>query len=125
MTDIKTVAPIFIAKTRSFWLGIVPAALTLIDVIAGAASDGSAEPIAGALAAIIGPFTGLSAEDIHRFMLAVAPLCALIVAHQRGGLSRPYTASPAKEQAVLRAIEDGRSAFDVGKSLGERLKAPK
>ena len=125
MADIKTVAPIFIAKTRSFWLGIVPAALTLIDVIAGAASDGSAEPIAGALAAIIGPLTGITAESIHSFMLAVAPLCALIVAHQRSGLSRPYTASPAKEQAVLRAIEDGRSAFDAGRSIGERLKAPK
>lgn len=97
MKDIK---PIFIAKTRSFWLGIVPAALTLIDVIAGAATDGSAEPIAGAVAALIGPFTGTTAEQVHSFMLAVAPICALIVAHQRGGVSRPYAATPAREAAA-------------------------
>lgn len=51
MDSIKTIAPIFIGRTRSFWLGIVPAILTLIDVIAGSVSDGTAEPIATGLAA--------------------------------------------------------------------------
>ena len=51
MTQIEKIAPVFIAKTKSFWLGIVPAALTLVDVLAGAATDGSAEPIAGAVLA--------------------------------------------------------------------------
>lgn len=118
----KTIAPIFIARTRSFWLGIVPAALTLVDVLAGAATDGTVEPIAGALAAILGPFTGLTAEQIRAFMLAVAPLCALIVAHQRGGLARPYTSSPAKEKAVVEAIQDGAAIFEAGKALGKQLK---
>lgn len=121
MDSIKTIAPIFIGRTRSFWLGIVPAILTLIDVIAGSVGNGTAEPIASGLAAILGPLTGVTAEGIHGFMLAVAPLCALIVAHQRGGLARPYTASPAKERELLRTIEDGRSAFEAGKAFGERL----
>nr|WP_114351001.1 hypothetical protein [Paracoccus lutimaris] len=40
MDGIKAVAPIFIAKTRSFWLGIVPASLTLIDVAFQALTPG-------------------------------------------------------------------------------------
>ncbi|WP_411839389.1 hypothetical protein [Paracoccus sp. ME4] len=121
MDSIKTIAPIFIGRTRSFWLGIVPAILTLIDVIAGSVSDGTAEPIATGLAAILGPLTGATAEGIHGFMLAVAPICALIVAHQRGGLARPYTTSPAKERELVRTIEDGKSAFEAGNAFGERL----
>lgn len=93
-------APIFIAKTRSFWLGIVPAGLTLVDVVANAVADGTSGPIAGGLAAIFGPLTGLTAEEIHAFMLEVAPICALVIAHQRGGAARPYTASLAKERAA-------------------------
>lgn len=125
MTDIKTIAPIFIARTRSFWLGIVPALLTLIDVIAGSVSDGTSGPIAGAVAAILAPFTGTTSEQVHAFMLAVAPICALIVAHQRGGLARPYTSSPAKEKAVLQAVQDGKAVFDAGKAIGAAIKARK
>ncbi|MFN4129374.1 MAG: hypothetical protein ACK4GC_06120 [Paracoccaceae bacterium] len=122
MTDIKTIAPILITRTRSFWLGIVPAGLTLVDVIARSASDGTIEPIAGAVAALIGPFTGLTAADVHSFMLAIAPICALVVAQQRDGIARPYTVSPSKERALVRTIEDGKSAFEAGKAFAERLK---
>lgn len=101
----KEIKPIFIAETRSFWFGIVPAALTLIDVIAGAASDGTAEPIAGAVATVVGPFTGITADEVHAFMLAVAPVCALIVAHQRKGVSRHYAATPAKERDPIEVIK--------------------
>lgn len=123
MDQFKSIAPILITRTRSFWLGIVPASLTLVDVVARAASDGTAEPIAGAVAAILGPFTGLTAEDVHRFMLAIAPICALIVAHQRGGLSRPYTVSPSKERALVQTIENGKSAFEAGRAFADRLRA--
>lgn len=85
MNSIKTLAPILITSTRSFWLCIVPAGLTLIDIIAGAVSDCTAEPIA----AIFGPVFGVTAAEAHAFMLAVAPLCALIVAHQQSGLAAP------------------------------------
>lgn len=91
-------------------------------MIAGSVSDGTAEPIATGLAAILGPLTGATAEGIHGFMLAVAPICALIVAHQRGGLARPYTVSPARERELVRTIEDGKSAFEAGKAFGERLR---
>ncbi|OJH46182.1 hypothetical protein [Paracoccus sp. SM22M-07] len=121
MNSIKTIAPILITKTRSFWLGIVPAVLTLIDIIVGAVSDGTAEPIAASIAAIFGPVFGVTAAEVHAFMLAVAPLCALIVAHQRSGLARPYTTSPSKERDLVRTIEDGKSAFEAGKAFGERL----
>jgi len=121
MNSIKTIAPILITKTRSFWLGIVPAVLTLIDIIAGAVSDGTAEPIAASIAAIFGPVFGVTAAEVHAFMLAVAPLCALIVAHQRSGLARPYTTSPSKERDLVRSIEDGKSAVEAGKAFGERL----
>lgn len=51
------------------------------------------------LAAILGPPTGDMAESNHSFMLAVVPICVRIVAHQRGRLARPYTATPSKERA--------------------------
>ncbi|MEO1949292.1 hypothetical protein [Thioclava sp.] len=121
MNSIKTIAPILITRTRSFWLGIVPAGLTLVDIIAGAVSDGTAEPIAASIAAIVGPIFGITAAEVHAFMLAIAPLCALIVAHQRSGLARPYTTSPSKERDLVRTIEDGKSAFEAGKAFGERL----
>ena len=121
MNSIKTIAPILITRTRSFWLGIVPAGLILVDITAGAVSDGTAEPIAQANAAIAGPVLGITAAEVHAFMLAVAPLCALIVAHQRSGLARPYTTSPSKERNLVQTIEDGKSAFEAGKAFGERL----
>lgn len=125
MQEVKTITPILITKTRSFWLGIVPAILTLLDVIARTASDGSSEPIAGAIAAILEPFARITADQVHSFMLAVAPICALIVAHQRSGVSRPYTTSIEKERAVVQTIKDGKSAFEAGKAYGKRLKARK
>lgn len=121
MNSVKTITPILITRTRSFWLGIVPAGLTLVDIIAGAVSDGTAEPIAASIAAIFGPVFGITAAEVHAFMLAVAPLCALIVAHQRSGLARPYTTSPSQERDLVRTIEDGKSAFEAGKAFGERL----
>jgi len=117
ITNAKTIAPILITKTRSFWLGIVPASLTLVDVIAGSVSNGTSEPIAGAIAALTGPVFGISADGVHRFMLAIAPLCALIVAHQRRGISRPYTASPSNERAEIRTSENGRGTLGTARSM--------
>ena len=120
ITNAKTIAPILITKTRSFWLGIVPASLTLVDVIAGSVSNGTSEPIAGAIAALTGPVFGISADDVHRFMLAIAPQCALIIAHQRSGIARPYTVTPSRERNLVQTIEDGKMAFAVGKAFAER-----
>lgn len=65
----------------------------------------------------------VTGDDIALFMKTIAPVYALIVAHQRSGLTRPYTASLSKEQEIVRVIEDGNTAFEVGKAFGDRLKA--
>ncbi len=119
----KTIAPIFIAKTRSFWLGIVPASLTLIDVAFQALTAEGSEPVANALALILSAFgADLTGEQIAGVMRALAPLYALIVAQQRSGLARPYTASLGVEKAVVAAVEDGKSAFEAGKAIGASIK---
>ena len=82
--------PIFIAWTRSFWLGIVPALLVLLDVVVQLGTAAVAGPVAGLIAAATGWTTG-SIEDVLR---GVAALAALIVAHQRRGAARPYTTDP-------------------------------
>lgn len=83
--------PIFIGITRSFWLGIMPAVLTLLDVIVALVlDDANHGPVAAALALIL-PW---SAAQIMSAMQALTPLCALIVAHQRRGQNRPYTTDP-------------------------------
>ncbi|MEG4645205.1 hypothetical protein VB636_20970 [Paracoccus sp. APAP_BH8] len=117
----KTIAPIFIGKTRSFWLGIFPAVLTLIDVIVRAFTEAGQEPVAAAISAVLGQIFGWTPDQIHSAMVALAPIYALIVAQQRAGLARPYTIHPSKEAEVVQAIEDGRAAFDAGKLIGEAI----
>lgn len=95
--------------------------MTLIDVIACSISDDTVEPMATGLAAILCSLTGITAKDIHGVMPVVAPICGLIVAHQCGGLARPYTTNPSTERELVRIIEDGKSAFKAGKAFGERL----
>lgn len=119
---VKTIVPIFIAKTRSFWLGIVPAALTLIDVMFQVFTTEGNEPVAAAIAAILGPVTSWTPDQIASFMKGMAPLYAFIIAQQRGGLSRPYTIDLTKEMRVIEAVEDGKSAFEAGKRIGEAIK---
>jgi len=122
MESIKTIVPIFIGKTRSFWLGILPALLTLIDVIMRAFTEGGNEPVASALSSVLGAAFGWTPEQIHSFMVAMAPVYALIVAQQRAGLARPYTFDPKKEGQIIEVVEDGKSAFEAGKKIGEALK---
>ncbi|MGA0617710.1 hypothetical protein [Paracoccus sp. KR1-242] len=126
MDSIKTIVPIFIGKTRSFWLGILPATLTLIDVIVRAFTEAGNEPIAAALSTLLGALCGWTPEQIHSFMIALAPIYALIVAQQRaglgGGIPRPYTLNPAKEGQIAQAVEDGRSAIDAGVKIGEAIR---
>lgn len=120
---IKIIKPIAFWKTRSFWFGWFPAALTGLDVLAGELSSGSTGPVSKALASVLGAFTGWTPEEIERTMLAVAPIYALIVAHQRRGINQPYTADPTKEKAVVQAIEDGKSILEKGIAIGKAIKA--
>ncbi len=90
--------PIFIAATRSFWFGILPILAIALDVIVTLAADpASGPPVAATLAALLAALTpdawGLDLDParIEAGMKALAPLFALIIAHQRRGENRPYT----------------------------------
>lgn len=116
MTSIKTIAPIFIGKTRSFWLGIVPTALTTMDLAFTRLTGPGSAPVANALAAGVQPI-GLdwTGDQIATSMQRLYPLYLLIFAQQRGtfggAMPRPYTIDPAKERQVVKVIDDGKSAF--------------
>lgn len=94
--------PVFFAITRSFWLGVVPALAVLLDVAVSVvlpllADVSAGPPVAGLIAAIL----GADAAKVEGAMRALAPLFALIVAHQRAGQGgeppRPYTIRPTRE----------------------------
>jgi len=128
MDSIKTIVPIWIAKTRSFWLGIVPTALTTVDLAFTHLTGEGSEPVANAVAAIaqqVGQdWTG---EQIATFMRTLYPLYLIVFAQQRGTFSgaipRPYTLNPAKEGQIAQVVEDGKSAYDAGVKIGGQLKA--
>lgn len=86
--------PIFIGIARSFWFGILPILLILVDVavqgINLAADAQVGPPIAGAIAGLF----GLDAVKTEATMRALAPLFALVIAQQRAGAARPYTIDP-------------------------------
>lgn len=127
MDSIKNIVPVFIGKTRSFWLGIVPTVLTTMDLaFAHLTGDGSA-PVANALSAAV-DLVGIqvTGDQIADFMQTLYPLYLLIFAQQRGTFSgkipQPYTIDPEKERTVIKVVEDGKSAFEAGKAFGEALK---
>ena len=86
--------PIFFAWTRSFWLGLFPALLTAIDVAFALFSDPAAgAPVSALIAWAVGfVFPSVAADQIAATMQALAPVYAIIIAQQRSGASRPYTA---------------------------------
>lgn len=92
-------APIFIGWTRSFWLGILPALLVALDVavalINGITADASLAP---PVAQFVGWMIGADPVVIEGWMLRLAPVLALIIAHQRSGAARPYTLDPRARQ---------------------------
>ena len=103
---IKTIAPIFILKTRSFWLGIFPLLLTVLDTFFTSLSAGGD---GGLLVQMLAQLLGYDPSEIRGFLLAVTPLWGLIIAQQRGGfggaIPRPYTMEPEKEKQIMEAGE--------------------
>lgn len=99
---IKTIAPIFILKTRSSSLGILPLLLTGIDsLLSGVAAGGDGGPFVHLMAQIL----GYDPAAIRSFLLAIPPVLGLILAQQRGGfggIRRPYTMNPAKERQIIK-----------------------
>lgn len=95
--------PIFFAWTRSFWLGLFPALLTIIDTTFNLfASADTATPVAAIISAflnLLAGWTGLefvaaTREEVHNTMAALAPVYAMIVGYQRSHAARPYTIDP-------------------------------
>ena len=119
---VKTITPIAFWKTRSFWFGWFPALLTIVNVAVGELMTGQVGPVSEAIFFVVGHFLPVTARDISDFMVKIAPLYALIVAQQRAGLSRPYAIDASKENSVLEMVENGKTAFDAGKAIGQALR---
>lgn len=90
----KELLPIWILNTKSFWLGIAPALLTLLDVMFAAATSGDVTPVASTIATVLGWAFGWTPEQVFGGMKLLAPIYALIVAQQRSGITRPYASTP-------------------------------
>ena len=97
--------PIFFAWTKSFWLGLFPALLTIVDTLFNVFSTAETSvPAATVIAAFIGVFSNLvswlwtiptvTADQVHQFMTGLAPIYAMIVGYQRMHAARPYTIDP-------------------------------
>ncbi|RRH70040.1 hypothetical protein [Falsigemmobacter faecalis] len=87
--------PIFIGRTRSFWLGILPALLIVLDVVTWLAAAVFSDPqLVPPVATLAGWMLGLDVVVIEEWMLRMSPLFALIIAQQRAGSARPYTLDP-------------------------------
>lgn len=127
MEEIKRIAPIFIGKTASFWAGILPTALTTLDLMFQYLVGEGSGPVANAIAALFGIFGAeWTGEQIASFMQTLYPLYLIVFAQQRGMFSgkipRPYTISPEKEKTVTTLIENGKEIFDAGVKIGELSK---
>lgn len=91
--------PIFILWTRSFWLGIFPSLLIVLDVVVNIAAAMASDPgLVPPVASLIGWLIGADPVVIEGWMLRLAPVLALVIAQQRAGAARPYTTDPRARQ---------------------------
>lgn len=118
----RPVTPIAIWKTKSFWFGWVPAALTLLDTTFQLIDTPAAVPVANSVSMVLSPFVDVSGEDITLFMKGLAPLYAFVIGYQRRGVNQPYTMNPAKESQVVAVVKEGTQAFQQGQAMGKVLK---
>lgn len=95
--------PIFFAVTKSFLLGLLPALLTLVDVLFNLfSSSETATPIAAVITAFLSVMSGLpgldflavTREQVYETMTHLAPIYAMIVGYNRAHAARPYTINP-------------------------------
>lgn len=101
METAKVITPVWFLRTRSFWLGIFPAIVTMIDLMLEIFASEAAGPVGAAIATLLQVFGfEVTGDDVSTFMRGLAPVYALIIAHQRRGLNRPYVATAAKEAAT-------------------------
>lgn len=85
--------PISFYITRSFWLGILPALMVALDAFVQLFLDPQmGPPVASMVAWLLSIFFEVDPVQVEAVLLKMAPVFALIVAHQRRGSARPYTA---------------------------------
>ena len=121
--EIKTIQPIAFWKTRSFWFGWFPAALTGLDTVMQIVDTPAAVPVANSVALVLNALgSDVNGEDIATFMKGLAPLYALIVAWQRRGVNQPYVTGTAKGQDLITVIREGTGAFKQGQAIGKVFK---
>ena len=119
----KVVRPIAFWKTRSWWLGVFPALLTLLDGLMQQLDSPAAIPVANSIAMLLNAFgVDVTGQDIVDYMRAMAPLYALIVMHQRRGINRPYVTSTAKEANAVVVVKKGAEAYRQGQEIVEILR---
>lgn len=96
------VTPIWIVRTRSFWLGIVPLLVATVDMLVQLTSTEAAGPVGAAIAGVIRVMGfDVTGDDVTGFLKSAALIGGLILAQQRAGLSRPYVATRAAENATV------------------------
>lgn len=84
-------SPVFIGRTRSFWLGILPALLLMVEGLSSLVTD---PEMALPLARLVSALSGMAVPEAEQILLRFSPLLALVVASQRAGAVRPYTLRP-------------------------------
>lgn len=124
---VTTIKPVFLLFTASFWLGIFPTILSFLDFLFALSQSETGGPVATAIASILSAFgMDITGEGIGAFMQKMYPLYFALFMWQRGDLSgmlgRPYTLDKTKADTVIRAVENGKTAFEVGKEMGAKLK---
>jgi len=82
--------PVFIFITKSFWFGLLPAALFIADVLIQLGTSSVTGPLAG----LIAELTGWRAGGVENVLRGVAAATAFVVGYQRRGAAQPYTLDP-------------------------------
>lgn len=87
--------PVFFGYTKSFWGGIFPTILTVIDILLPFLTADTVGPISEFIVWIIS-FTGimLSPFFVGTVLLMMLPVYTIWVTYQRSGASRPYSLDP-------------------------------
>lgn len=98
----EAVTPIWFARTRSFWLGIVPILMAVLDLIVQVTTTEAAGPVGASIASLLMAMGfDVTGDDVSGFLKGLGLFAGLVIAQQRSGLSRPYVATRAAEAQTV------------------------
>ena len=126
-TIVTTIKPVFFLFTASFWLGLAPGIAAALEFVFTYFAGPDGGPVAASLATVLSVFgADVTGEQISELIQKLSPLYLFLFAWQRGTFSgklpRPYTADKGKADTVIRAVENGKTAFETGKEIGKLAK---